>query len=68
MTDKRETRPLVREGAPNEQDSNFHIRKKREKSGHEPYPELDTKTGRLTDRQSQCDLDLDLDQSQLSSK
>jgi hypothetical protein len=33
MTDKWQTRPLVREGAPIEHDSNFHIRKK---SGHRP--------------------------------
>jgi hypothetical protein len=52
--------PLVREGAPNEQDRHFHIRKKKkEKSGHEPQSGLNTKTDRLTDRQSQCDFDLD---------
>jgi hypothetical protein len=33
--------------------------KQEETSGHEPQPGLDTKTDRLTDRQSQCDrLDL----------
>jgi hypothetical protein len=31
-----------------------------ETSGHEPQPGLDTKTDRLTDRQSQCDFDFDL--------
>jgi hypothetical protein len=31
--------------------------KQEETSGHEPHPELDTKTDRLTDRQSQCDSD-----------
>jgi hypothetical protein len=30
---------------------------KQEISGHEPQTGLDTKTGRLTDRQSQCDFD-----------
>jgi hypothetical protein len=30
-----------------------------EDPGHEPQPELDTKTDRLTDRQSQCDFDFD---------
>jgi hypothetical protein len=34
--------------------------KQEETSGHEPQPELDTKTDRLTDRQSQCDFDFDL--------
>jgi hypothetical protein len=43
-----------------QQDSNFHIRKKEKKnSGHGLQPGLDTKTDRLTDRQSQCDLDLE---------
>jgi hypothetical protein len=28
-------------------------------SGHEPQPRLDTKTDRLTDRQSQYDFDVD---------
>jgi hypothetical protein len=32
--------------------------KQEEISGHEPQSGLDTKTDRLTDRQSQCDLDL----------
>jgi hypothetical protein len=32
--------------------------KQEETSGHEPQPGLDTKTDRLTDRQSQCDFDL----------
>jgi hypothetical protein len=54
---KWQTRPLVREGAPIEQDSNFHIYKK--KSGHGPqegsrYQDL------LTGRQSQYDFDFDL--------
>jgi hypothetical protein len=62
MTDKCETRPLVREGAPNEQDSNIHTRKK---SGHGPQPVLDTKTDRLTDSQLHCDLDLYLEEVQL---
>jgi hypothetical protein len=34
MTDKWQTQPLVREGAPIEQDCNFHLRKK--KFGHGP--------------------------------
>jgi hypothetical protein len=29
--------------------------KQEETSGHDPQPGLDTKTDRLTDRQSQCD-------------
>jgi hypothetical protein len=46
--DKRQTRPLVREGAPNWQDRNFlYII-----SDHEPQMGLDTKTDLLTDRQS----------------
>jgi hypothetical protein len=32
--------------------------KQEETSGHEPQPGIDTKTDRLTDRQSQCDFDL----------
>jgi hypothetical protein len=32
--------------------------KQEETSGHEPPPGLDTKTDKLTDRQSQCDFDL----------
>jgi hypothetical protein len=53
-----QTRPLVREGAPYRQDSNFQQNK--QISGHKP-PQmgLDTKTDRLTDRQSQCDSDSD---------
>jgi hypothetical protein len=31
--------------------------KQEETSGHEPQPGLDTKSDRLTDRQSQCDFD-----------
>jgi hypothetical protein len=38
--------------------------KQEETSGHEPQPGLDTKTDRLTDRQSQCDFDLTLAVSQ----
>jgi hypothetical protein len=34
--------------------------KQEETFGHEPQPGLDTKTGRLTDRQSQCDFVFDL--------
>jgi hypothetical protein len=34
--------------------------KQEETSGHETQPGLDTKTDRLTDRQSQCDFDSDL--------
>jgi hypothetical protein len=34
-------------------------------SGHGPQPGLDTKTDRLTDRQSQCDLDLDLEKERV---
>jgi hypothetical protein len=33
--------------------------KQEETSGHKPQPGLDTKTDRLTDRQSQCDFDFD---------
>jgi hypothetical protein len=36
--------------------------KQEETSGHEPQPGLDTKTDRLTDRQSQCDLDFEVSQ------
>jgi hypothetical protein len=53
MTDKWQTRPLDREGAPNGQDSNFH--KKKTSLG------LDTKTDRLTDRQLQLEFDFDFD-------
>jgi hypothetical protein len=51
MTDKWQTRPLVREGAPHGQDSNFKTR--RAPAG------VDTKTDRQTDRQLQCDFDFD---------
>jgi hypothetical protein len=34
--------------------------KQEETSGHEPQPGFDTKTDRLIDRQSQCDVDFDL--------
>jgi hypothetical protein len=44
---KRQTRPLVIEGAPEKQDRNSQG--------------LDTKTYWLTDRQSQCDFDFDFD-------
>jgi hypothetical protein len=54
MTDKLQTRPLVGEGAPHGEDSNFQTE---ETSGHEPQQGLDTKTDRLTDRQLQCDFD-----------
>jgi hypothetical protein len=53
MTDKWQTRPLVREGAPYGRDSNFQ--------GRINSPELDTKTDRLTGRQLQCDSDSDSD-------
>jgi hypothetical protein len=33
--------------------------KEEETSGHEPQPGPDTKTDRLTDRQSQCDFDFE---------
>jgi hypothetical protein len=61
MTDKWQIRPLVREDAPIEEDSNFHIggRKKNQVVG--PRRVLDTKTYWLTDRQSQCDFDFDFD-------
>jgi hypothetical protein len=45
--DKRQTWPLVREGAPHRQDTNFQ----KKKSGHEPHTGLNTKTDWLTDRQ-----------------
>jgi hypothetical protein len=35
-------------------------KKKKTKPDHEPQPGLDTKTDRLTDHQSQRDLDLEL--------
>jgi hypothetical protein len=35
--------------------------KQEETFGHEPQPGLDTKTDRLTDRQSQCDFDFDVE-------
>jgi hypothetical protein len=41
--------------------------KQEETFGHEPQPGLDTKTDRLTDRQSQRDFDFDLTKSQLSA-
>jgi hypothetical protein len=37
--------------------------KQEETSGHEPQPGLDTKTDRLTDRQSQRDFDFKLVES-----
>jgi hypothetical protein len=46
--DKWQTRPLVREGAPKRQDSNF----KKKISGQKSQIWLDTKTYWLTDRQS----------------
>jgi hypothetical protein len=51
MTDKWQTRPLVREGAPHGQDSSFQTRRN-------IWSGLDTKTDRLTDRQLQSDFDL----------
>jgi hypothetical protein len=59
MTDKRQTRPLVREDAPIKQDSNFHIGGGNLVVG--PRRVLDTKTYWLTDRQSQYDFDFDFD-------
>jgi hypothetical protein len=53
MTDKWQNRPLVREGAPHGQDSNFQTRRN--------IWGLDTKTDRLTDRQSECDFDFDFE-------
>jgi hypothetical protein len=47
MTVKWQTRPLVREGAPHGQDSNFQTRRNI------------WSRDRLTDRQSQCDFDFD---------
>jgi hypothetical protein len=44
MTDKGQTQPLVREGAPIEQDSNFHIRRKKKYLVMDPRRVLDTKT------------------------
>jgi hypothetical protein len=62
MTDKWQTQPLVREGAPIEQDCNFHLRRRRKKNlVMDPRRVLDTKTYWLTDRQSQYNLDLDFD-------
>jgi hypothetical protein len=40
--------------------------KQEEISGHDPQQGLDTKTDRLTDRQSQCDFDSDFDLSHVS--
>jgi hypothetical protein len=37
MTDKRQTRPLVREGTPHGQDSNFQTWVETVKFGHESY-------------------------------
>jgi hypothetical protein len=54
MTDKWQTRPLVREGAPHGRESNFQTRRN-------IWLGLDTKTDRLIDRQSQCDFDFDFD-------
>jgi hypothetical protein len=45
MTDKWQTRPIVREGAPYRQDYNFQSKCI---SGHEPHTGLDIKTDRLT--------------------
>jgi hypothetical protein len=61
MTDKWQIRPLVREDAPIEQDSNFHIGGRKKKLVVGPRRVLDTKTYWLTDRQSQSDFDSDLD-------
>jgi hypothetical protein len=57
-TDTWQTRPLVREGAPKRQDSNFE---KKKISDQIPRFGLDTKTYQLTDRQLQCDFDFDFD-------
>jgi hypothetical protein len=51
---KRQTRPLVRECAP--QNKTVTV-KQQQISGHEPQMGLDTMTFWLTDRQSQCDVD-----------
>jgi hypothetical protein len=42
--------------------------KQEETSGHEPQPGLDAKTDRLTDRQSQCDFDFDLNSRESDSE
>jgi hypothetical protein len=63
MTDKWQTRPVVREGAPIEQGSNVHIREKKNLVMG-PRRVLDTKTYWLTDRQSQDDFDFDFDSEQ----
>jgi hypothetical protein len=53
---KRQTRPLVREGAPQKKT----VSVKQDKiTGHEPQMGLDTKICWLTDRQSQYDFDFD---------
>jgi hypothetical protein len=52
-----QTRPLVREGAPERKDSNFE----KKISGQKSQIGLDTKTYWPTDRQSQCDFDFDFD-------
>jgi hypothetical protein len=41
--------------------------KQEETSGHEPQPGLDTETDRLTNRQSQCDFDFDLNSRNTST-
>jgi hypothetical protein len=41
--------------------------KQEETSGHESQPGLDTKTDRLTDRQSQCDLDFNSDYERVAN-
>jgi hypothetical protein len=61
MTDKWQTRPLVREDEPIEQDSTFHIGGKKENLVMGPRRVLDTKTYWLTDHESQYDFDFDLD-------
>jgi hypothetical protein len=61
MTDKWQTRPLVREDAPIEQDNNFHIGGRKKNLVVGPRRVLDTKTYWLTDRQSQCDFDFDFE-------
>jgi hypothetical protein len=57
-TDTRQTRPLVREGAPKRQTSNFEGEKK---CSGQMSKIWDWHQDILTDRQSQCECDCDFD-------
>jgi hypothetical protein len=70
-TYKRQTRPLVREGVPRNEERNcqtYSVFRTEKISGDKPQTWLDTKTYWLTDRQSQCDFDFDLNRGEFAGR